>query len=182
MNRGFTLVELIIVILIISIIGVAGVTQFASAIAESTLAAASDEVAAALHFAQLKAASSGRPHRVTVLTGTNAEPRVQVESLTYVADFSNLGATTFPEAEVETGSYAFVPYPPEPTLVYDIDFALRDRVSGTQLVSAIFGASNVVIFDERGVPSDEGTVILRYSEWQMQVSLDGVSGKVTQSL
>lgn len=65
--RGFTLIELMIVVTVLGIVMAIGVPSFNTMIMNNRLAAASNDVAGALHFARAEAVRRGRTVQVEAL-------------------------------------------------------------------------------------------------------------------
>ena len=177
MERGFTFLEIVILVLTLGIVGLLGMPMLNSSMVEARLSSAASEVATALQFAQLTAVSSGRECRVTFDATTDS---ILVEQMAYATDF--LGSETeLTEASVETGAYATLKHPLNPVEDYNILFPNEGRFGGVDMVEAIFGSGSSVAFDSLGSPSDGGTVKLGMGARQITLSVDAMTGKVTQT-
>ena len=62
---------------------------------------------------------------------------------------------------------------------YAVDFDEDDRFKGVDIVSADFGGSSTVTFDDLGNPSSGGTVRLRFNEHVYEISVAPFTGRVT---
>lgn len=179
-TRGFTLLELVIVILVLGIIAALGMPALVASIDDAQLDAASSEVATALRYAQLAAAGTGRPTRVTV---NAAADTVRVDQITHanleaIMDPSN---TELDDADIETGEgLALADHPTERGAGYLISFA-ESRFGGVDVESASFGGNAEVDFNEIGAPSSGGQVWLGLGDRQVSVSIDELAGRVTIS-
>jgi len=177
---GFTLLELVIVILILGIVAALGMPALLSSLDAAHLDAAASEVATALRYAQLIAAGTGRPTRVTI---DAAADTLQVEQMAHanLAIIMNPANTEIDEADVETGeALALADHPTRRMEAYQISFT-DDRFGGIDIVSATFGGGPTVDFSRVGAPSSAGTVVLALGGRQVTVAIDDLAGRVTVS-
>lgn len=174
---GFTLLELLIVVVVLGIVASVALPLMASAVTEARLNAAASEIVTAIEFAQLTALTTRRTCRVTI---DAAADTLLVEQI--VHDASLLGIETqLAEATVEAVSMVRVPHPMLPFEDYEVDFTDPNRFSGVDLVSATFGGANFIEFQALGMPSSGGSVTLTAGDFQTVLTVDGLSGKVTQN-
>lgn len=168
------MIEIVIIVLITGIIAAAALPLMNSALSENKLQAAASEINAALEFAQFSAMTSGMPCRVTI---DDAAETVLVEQIEYTANF--LGSETqLAEADVEGNAYVAMTHPLRPGKTYSFDVGAAQRVD---IVSAAFGAGNVVVFDELGAPSEGGGFTLNFGDFQGSWTVDALTGKIEQS-
>jgi prepilin-type N-terminal cleavage/methylation domain-containing protein len=179
--RGFTLVELIIVVLIVGIVVALGYPALTGSVVDARLYAATSAVATAFEFAQLSAAASGRPCRVTVNV---AAETVAIEQLAYtnIADILDPAVTEIEEDDIESATvYAAMEDPMKRGSDYVVDFSSSDWFGGVDLSTAAFGTGNTVVFNERGTPSEGGQVALTCGGREVAIAVDALTGKVTLS-
>lgn len=182
MSSGFTLIEMLVVLLILGIAATLAIPALNATVAEGRMISAYTELSMAFEHARVSSLSTGRPCRVTVGQTGGGAPTLLVEQIEFNADFMDSGFSQLDEADVEGSAYQTMEYPPNPSLPYAINFEDQNRFDGFQLVSAVFGAGSVVIFDVYGTPSEGGTVAVNYySDWQLVLTLDSVTGDVSRS-
>lgn len=174
-RRGFTLAELIIIVMIVGIVALLALPMMHTALTGMRLSGAAREIAAAIEFAQLSAAGSGRAHRVTVDAAANG---LLVEELTYPGDLS---PNEVAESVVEQETYAAAAHALTASGLYQIAFSSEPRFDGVDIASAAFGAGAAVVFDALGSPSTGGSVVLTCGGRQITLTLDPSSGKVARS-
>jgi len=174
---GMTLIEVVIVLLVAGIVAMLGVPLLDSALTEARLLGAMSEIVAALEFAQLTAASTGRSCRVTVDPATNG---LWVEQIQYAADFMG-SDTELAEADVEAASYAAIEHPVDRGSVYQVFFGGGTRFSGVGITASAFDPGNAVVFDALGAPSKGGSLTVTCVNQAAVVTVDASSGKVTES-
>lgn len=174
---GFTLIELTLVVLVLGIVATMAVPLMSTVLTEARLNAAASEIVTAIEYAQLTALGTRSPCRVTIdaVAGTLLVERVEHDS-------SLLGAQAqLPEATVEAQSMVRVPHPMLPFEDYEVDFTDPNRFSGVELVSATFGGANFIEFQPLGMPSSGGTVTMTAGDFQVVLTVDALSGRVTQN-
>jgi prepilin-type N-terminal cleavage/methylation domain-containing protein len=177
LSAGFTLVEVLIVALMLGIVAVIALPSLSSTLDETRLSATSSEVVTALEFAQMTAATTGRPTLVTI---DAAGDTILVEQLTFSQDILTGGAV-LAQGVIENGSFAPMQYPLKRGTDYNISLENENRFDGVDIIVSAFGADNWVIFNTRGTPSSGGGVKLACGGRQVIVSLDPLTGKVTVS-
>lgn len=181
MSSGFTLVEMLVVLFILGIAALLAIPALNATVAEGRMISAYTEMSMAFEYARVTSLSTGLPCRVTVGQTGGGAPTVLVEQVEYNADFMNFGLSELDEVDVEGSVYQTMAYPPNPSIPYAISFEDQDRFSGFQLVSAVFGSGSVVVFDAYGTPSEGGTMAMSYSDWQLVLNLDSITGDVSRS-
>ncbi len=177
LERGFTMIEVLTVVLILSIMATIGLPTLNRALDRSRLSGAADEVMVALEFAQSVAMTSGGKTRVTIDETANT---ILLERFSPDVDLMD-GGSELNESDVEGGSFKTMEFPRNPGTDYYISFSNEDRFKNVDIVSAIFGAEDFVIFDAPGSPSSGGSVSLSSGMNGIQLTLDPVTGKVTAS-
>jgi prepilin-type N-terminal cleavage/methylation domain-containing protein len=65
---------------------------------------------------------------------------------------------------------------------YLVDLNALSGFDGVDMVSAVFGGTAAVTFDELGTPSEPGSVAVRSGSTSYQVSVAAATGKVTVAL
>ena len=176
-SPGLTLVEAVIVTLILGIVAVAALPTLSSSLDEARLSAAASEVVAALEYAQLTAATSGRKTRVAI---GQSQERIGVRQYKTTADLFN-GGDVLVAGDVESGTYELMQYPPKKGTDYLIFLGDEDRFKGVDITTSDFNpeSDDTVVFDTLGTPSKGGTVTLALGSRQMVVTLNELTGKVT---
>ena len=173
-EAGFSFVEVIIVTLLLGIVAAAGLPALSSSLDDTRRSAAAGEVVTALEFAQLTAASTGRQTRVTI---DAAADTILVEQLKYSSDIL-AGGAILAEATVENASFAAMQYPLKRGTDYNISLANEKRFGGVDITAVDFNSDDFVTYDALGTPSSSGTVNLSLGGGQIQVTVDGLTGKV----
>jgi hypothetical protein len=146
-----------------------------SAVGDSRLSGAAEEIVNALQYAQFSAMSSGRKTKVKIgsVDGTIVVRRYEVH-----ADLFG-GGDQLVANDVETGSYELMQYPLRKGTGYNLK--LSDLFMGVEITTSDFPAEDPVYFDTLGAPSKGGAATLTLGHRQMVVTLDALTGKVTVS-
>lgn len=176
-RAGFTLIEALIVVLLVGIIAMVGLPLMNSALTEARLNAVATEIVAAIEFAQLSSVSTARPCRVTL--DVVAET-LTVEQLVFTTSFMGT-ELSLPEASVETTAFQIMAYPPNRSQGYVVDFSDPNRLATIDIVSVNFSGLDNVEFDRLGAPSNGGTITVETGGMQALLTVDSLSGKVTQN-
>jgi type II secretion system protein H len=174
---GFTFVELLIVLLLLAIIAMLAWPSLDSAVGDSRLSGAAEEIVNALQYAQLSAMTSGRETRVVIGA---PEERIAVRQYKASADLFG-GGDELAAADVENGTYELMPYPPKKGVEYSFKLKDDERFVGVDISASDFNQDNPVHFDALGNPSHGGTATLTLGGRQRVVTLDALTGKVTVS-
>ena len=174
-DKGFTLLEILIVALIVGIFAMLGWPAFNTAMGASRLSGAAEEVVNALEFAQLRA-TSGQITKVIIRVD---QDKITVKQYKAGIDFFG-GESELGEAGVEGGTYEIIENPMNKGTDYQIILPDDSRFGGVDITFSDFDATPVT-FDSLGAPSNGGTVTLALGSRQMVVTLDALSGKVTVS-
>jgi prepilin-type N-terminal cleavage/methylation domain-containing protein len=175
-DKGFTLLEILIVSLIMGIFAMLGWPVLNGAMGASRLSAAAEEVVNALEYAQLRAAS-GQTTQVIIWA---AQDQISVEQFKAGVNFFG-GQSQLAEADVEGGSYGLMENPMNKGTDYQIMLAGDSRFSGVDITVSSFNPGAGVTFDSMGAPSKGGTVTLAMGGRQMVVTLNALTGSVSVS-
>lgn len=149
---AFTLMELIVVLTILAIIVAIVVPMVADTSGNMQAVAGARMVATDLQYAQNIAITEQRPITVTFDTTTNSY------------SLSNASSTLI--------------HPIYKT-AYSIQFGAGSDFDQLSIVSASFGVSSAVTFDELGAPSNSGTVTLRSGTSVYTIDVAAATGVVT---
>ena len=174
-QKGFTLIEILIILLLMGIIATIAMPTLQSGLEASKLSAAAGEIAVALEYGQLAAMTSGGQTRVTIDAGADS---VLVERFEITGDIMTGGAQ-MSENDIDTGAFVNVAHPFNRGQDYSILFADEDRFNNVDIGSSTFGAGNSVTFDAFGRPSEGGTVTLSLGVRLVTLTVDSLSGRVT---
>jgi type II secretion system protein H len=176
-QAGFTFVELLIVLLLLGITAMLAWPMLDSAVGESRLSGAAEEIVNALQYAQLTAMTSGRRTRVVIGA---PEDRIAVRQYQTNADLFG-GGDELVASDVESGTYELMQYPLKKGTEYSFKLSDDDRFIGVDISISDFNVGNPVYFDSLGAPSKGGSATLALGGRQMVVTLDSLTGKVTVS-
>lgn len=152
-NRGFTLIEVIIVVVILAIVSLIAVPMFSSA-AGVQVRTAANMIASDLEYAQSMAITNGSAY--SVVFNTAAESYKIVDS----------------EGDV-------IQNPLRPGSDYVVNFASDSRLSRVNIKTVLFGSASVVQFDYLGSPDNGGEVVLDVDGFEMTVTVEPVTGYVS---
>jgi prepilin-type N-terminal cleavage/methylation domain-containing protein len=176
-SAGFTLAEVVIVTLLLGILAMLGLPTLNSAMVDSRLSAAVEEIVNALQYAQLTTMTSGRETRVVIGA---PQDRVAVRHYKTNADLFG-GGDELVAGDVESGTYELMQHPLNKGTDYEIILPDENRFRGVDITASDFNVAAPVYFDTLGAPSKGGTVTLALGDRQMVVTLDAMTGKVTVS-
>lgn len=174
-EKGFTLIEILIILLIMGITATIAFPNLQSGLEAFKLSAAANEIAVALEYGQLAAMTSGGQARVTIDAGADS---ILVERFEITGDIM-AGGAQMSENDIETGTFVNMAHPFNRGQDYSIVFADEDRFSNVDIGSSTFGGGNSVTFDALGSPSEGGTVTLSLGVRQVTLTVDSLSGSVT---
>ncbi len=174
-QRGYTLVELVIVVSTIALIAAIAVPATTSNGANKQLEVAAKEFAAAMRFARSESLRTGKPHG---FQQTVSQKRIRVFSL---------DESTSPPMLVHDI------YHPVDKQLYDIELDLQsaaaaDSVSHNAVFRGTCNENANAYFDANGTPwcTDPSNVLLESFEVQLDlagarrtVTVDGITGRVT---
>ena len=128
-RAAFTLLELLLVLMLLSIFAMLGVPALNSAMGDSRLAGAAQEVVNALEFAQLTAMTTGVKTRVSVSPTANT---IYVRKYLTSADLYG-GGNTLTAASVEAETWEYMQYPLKKGTDYVIAFNVLSRFKGVTI-------------------------------------------------
>jgi type II secretory pathway pseudopilin PulG len=174
---GFTFVELLIVFLLLGITALLAWPALDSAVGDSRLSGAAQEVVNALQYAQLTAMTSGLKTRVSISPTFNT---IYVRRYKTAADLFG-GGDQLGAGDVESETWEYMQYPLRKGSEYVIDLGADDRFKGVDITASDFHIVDPVYFDTLGAPSKGGSATLALGVRQMVVTLDSLTGKVTVS-
>lgn len=173
-ERGYTLVELVIVVTILGVIAAIAVPAFSSG-SDKQLQLAAAEFAAAMRFARTESIRVGAPHGFRQRSSTK---RVRVFSL---------------DSSVSPPIPVYDVYHPITKQLYDIKlddhpFAFAETVNHSRTYRGACNSARNVYFDGNGTPrcADPETVLLEQFDVTLTlgsttriVTLHGITGRVT---
>lgn len=174
-QRGYTLVELVIVVSTIALIAAIAVPAATSTGSEKRLELAADEFAAAMRFARSESIRTGKPHG---FQQTVSDKRIRVFSL---------------DESTSPPTLTYDIYHPVDKQLYDIELDLQSHAAADSLNrNVVFrgtcNKNDSAYFDSNGTPwcTDPVTVLLQSFEVQFDlagarrtVTVDGITGRVT---
>jgi len=152
-DRGYTLVELVIVVLVMAILASSGLPMLAATHGSLKLDAGAKEVVSALRYAQAVAVSSGTPHGV--------EFDATAESFRCYRRSDETTTVTIEN-----------PLTHKP---YVVDLASE----GIDVGTALFGGESACEFATLGSPQSGGQIVLIYASSSRTVRVQNILGYVT---
>lgn len=160
--KGYTLIEVLIVV---TIMGLAAALIVPNMLQGGSLGvqAGARMIIADLLFAQNEAMAQQSTRRVVFDTANNSYRVEKYDSGTsaWVLEYNPSAGTGNNQQN------------------YEIDFEEDGRFRGIQIVTADFGGSDTVEFDDLGNPSSGGTVTLRFEEHEYEITVAPFTGRVT---
>lgn len=162
LNAGYTLVEVLIVV---TIMGMAAAIVVPNMLQGGTLGvqAGARMIIADLLFAQNEAMAQQSTRRVVFDTDNNS----------YRVEKYDSGASAWVLEYNPSASGG------ENQQNYEIDFEEDGRFSGIEIVTADFGGSDTVAFDDLGNPSSGGSIELRFEDHRFEITVAPFTGRVT---
>ncbi len=158
-NRGFTLIEVLVVVVIMLIAGMIAIPMMSSA-AVTELKAAANMVSADLEYAKSIAIAKGQIYSVQFDAGAES----------YSVRDQNGNTITHPVSGVD----------------YVVDFSADSRIDQVTISSVNFDSTNEVKFDYLGSPLDggggslsSGTVTLEANGQTMTIEVEPVTGYIS---
>lgn len=182
-EAGFTLLELIIAVLILGILVLLAQPLLLSSIEDARMYSAGSEVSTALRYAQNVARNTARNARVRFDT-TNETVALEQWVFEKQSDFNDPSKTEINAADVEDPgkvSYQPMPDPIDKGKDYVVNFKATTRFEGVNIVSATFAPLSTVTFLSTGLPLSGGTVVLTYGARTATITVDGVTGAITEA-
>jgi Tfp pilus assembly protein FimT len=180
--RGYSVVEIVLVLLVVAVVAAISQPLLSSSLQEAALSAAAGETVTALRFARMSAASQGRPCRVTF--DLAADNFVVEQASPDSADLVGLKDDLVSEiaaSKVEAIQYAVVQHPLKRGHGYQVNFGKDARFRGVDVTAVDFGPDDGITFDDRGRPSEGGSVRLGLGEVGVLLTVDVVTGRVTRT-
>lgn len=153
-DKGFTLVEILIVVIILAIAAAIAIPRMGSAGAMQMRAAA-DMIAADLEYA--KSMATSRQANYTVIFNTSAES-YQIEDAG--------GVISHP---VKVGSQ------------FIINFSADSRLDEVDITNVNFNSTSQVKFDRLGSPDNGGTITLQAGGVSATITVEAVTGYISTS-
>ena len=158
-NRGFTLIEVLVIVVILSIVGMVAIPMMGST-AITELKAAANMVSADLEYAKSIAIAKGQIYSVQFDTGAES----------YRVKDQNGSTITHPVNGVD----------------YVVDFSADSRIDQVTISSVNFDSTNEVKFDYLGNPLNgnddslsSGTVTLEAGGQTMTIEVEPVTGYIS---
>lgn len=153
-DKGFTLIEILIVVIILAIAAAIAIPRMGSAGAMQMRAAA-DMIAADLEYA--KSMATSRQADYTVIFNTSAES-YQIEDAS--------GVINHP---VKVGSQ------------FIINFSADSRLDEVDITNVNFNSTSQVQFDRLGSPDNAGTITLQAGGVSATITVEAVTGYISTS-
>jgi len=191
-EKGFGLVELLIVILIIGITAMAAMPQWASMAAEAKLNGATSEVVIALEYARNLAVQYQRPFQVKAYTTDYSGGQANQFLLKDDRYASDASAHADAEPPVYTYGRVYSPFDKRPYIIDfdDLQSALagivmpRTEYNGVTITAVPGGGtSGTLHFYPDGHCSDpaggDETVVLSYAGDEKTITIDAITGRIT---
>jgi prepilin-type N-terminal cleavage/methylation domain-containing protein len=168
-QRGFSLIDLVMVIIILGILSTIAIPQLHSMISESKLNGATGEVVSALQYAQSLAVKHQRVFGVRLIPNDNA---ISVIDYRYRDD-----ATAHMDADppVEKNGIVFNPFDKNPFLR---DFDNLKEYEGVQ-VTFPSGVEYVCFYADGHSSDTDRTISLSFEQGRRTVTVDGTIGRIT---
>jgi Tfp pilus assembly protein FimT len=157
---AYTLVELMVVVLVLIIIAGVVVPTLVSG-QDSQATAAARIVASDLETARSLAVTTLVPHSLVF----NAD----LTAYKIVADY----------AGEEYGAAVPIDHPVKAGSEYAVTLASQTGMGSVQVAGADFGGATYVTFDAQGEPSAAGSITLAAGPFQVQVSVESLTGNIT---
>jgi len=159
-DRGFTLVELLIVIAVLVIAAAIVIPSIGSA-ADTQAVSAARVLGSDLEVTRSLALTTQEPHSLVF------SPDLQ--SYKVVANYGGEAYATV----------VAVPHPVTAGRQFDVTLARQNGMDAVRIAGVSFGGSTYVTFDSQGEPSSAGAVTVESGQVQMQVSVAALTGAVT---
>lgn len=176
-NRGFSLIETLIVLLILGIILMIGMPSMSRSAQDTRLSGAVNEIVTAIGYARSTAMNSGGETRVTIDSSNDS---ILVEQFVPSGDLFGT-ETELSENDVEAGSFAPMGHPLNTGTEYNILFTSESRFNSVDILSSDFNSNNCVSFSSSGTPSSGGTITVSCGELQAVLTLESTCGILTRS-
>lgn len=169
-NKGFSLLDLLIVIMILGILGVFLAPQLHSTLNEARLNEATGELVSGLHYAQSLAITHQRPFG---LAANVAENWFRVFDHKYRTDASPHHSETPP-----VDSYGVVLNPLDKKW-YMLDFDTTHTYEGVSIVSTPASGGMISFYPDGHSSSVDSVFVLVFAGEQRTITVDGTIGKIS---
>lgn len=168
-QKGFSLIELLIVVMILGILGMAVVPQFQNFQTKNRLDGAAGEMATALQYARQLAARHQRPFGLMADVGTN---RLEVFDQRYRSD----GAAHTGEVP-PVSAYGVVLNPLDKNW-YLRDFNTLSEYAGVKIQTAP-GSGAILFYPDGHSAATDSSFVIALGDRQKTVTVNGTTGRVT---
>ena len=168
-EKGFTLIDLLLVVMILGIAGMILAPQFNTMLDEAKLNEATGELVSGLQYAQNLAVRHQRPFGVLADTDGNW---FNVFDSQYKDD-----SNPHPAADPPVNAYGVVLHPMDKNW-YLTDFDTMETYSGVSL-STIPAGGEIRFYPDGHSSSSSGTFVLSLAKRQKTIIVDGVTGRVS---
>lgn len=170
---GVTLVDLLITVTVMSIVVGIGVPSMLPALQDYQLVAAGQEVRAAVDYARSRAAVAGCETQVVFNVALDTVS-VEERRLNFALDQDK--STQLSATIAEATAFELLKDPLNPEEKYVLELGGSGWTGGVFLVSADFGGRPELMFDERGVPTNDGTIVIGLDDQRLILQFDDSSG------
>ena len=169
-NKGFSLLDLLIVLMILGILGVFVAPQLHSTLNEARLNEATGELVSGLHYAQSLAVTHQRPFG---LAANVAENWFRVFDHKYRTDASPHHSETPP-----VDGYGVVLNPVDKNW-YMLDFDSTPRYEGVSIDSAPASGGMISFYPAGHSAVSDSVFVLGFEGEQRTITVDGTTGKIS---
>jgi prepilin-type N-terminal cleavage/methylation domain-containing protein len=152
-ERGFTMIEILIVMVIIAIVSLTAVPMMSSA-SSIQIRSASSMIAADLEYAKSMAISRGQSY--SVVFDQNAE-----------------------SYRIDDQDGNVIQHPVKKGFDYIVDFGSDSRLNRIDMTGASFNGSPSVEFDSMGSPDSGGTVSLQAGDTTVTITVEPITGYIS---
>lgn len=168
-NKGFSLLDLLIVLMILGILGVFLVPQLHSTLNEARLNEATGELVSGLHYAQSLAVTHQRPFG---LVANVAENWFRVFDHRYRTDASPHHSENPP-----VDGYGVVVNPLDKKW-YMVDFDTAHQYEGVRIDSAPASGGMISFYADGHSSSTDSVFVLVFGGEQRTITVDGTTGRI----
>lgn len=169
-NRGFTLLDLLIVIMILGIVGTIAIPRFQSLAAEAKLSAAAGELVAGLQYAASLAVRHRRPF------GLKADVSGNWFKIYDTAPYPDSIPPARPNNDPHVDQSGVVLDPHTKTW-YEKDFDAWDVYSGVKITSLPTGAE-VRFYPDGHTAETDSVIIVSYGGNRRTITISGFTGRI----
>ncbi len=169
-NKGFSLLDLLIVIMILGILGVFLAPQLHSTLNEARLNEATGELVSGLHYAQSLAVTHQRPFG---LTANVADNWFRVFDHRYRTD-----ATPHHSGTPPVDGYGVVLNPMDKKW-YTLDFDTTHQYEGVSIDSVPASGGMISFYPDGHSSVSDSVFVLGFGGEQRTITVDGIIGKIS---